>query len=328
MEKSQAIDAVITWVDGNDPKHQEKMNQFLPKEKQKQTFSTDVTRFASVGEVKYCVLSIFRFAPFIRKIFIVTDDQDPHLSAVLEQYFPERLNDVKIVDHKEIFRGYEEYLPTFNSSTIENMLWRIPDLEENFVYFNDDIFLIRPLKVEDWYRNNEIVLRGNWLPSAALRHGWRKVKIKLWNKSMVPKPSHNIKQWLSAQLLGFRWKYFGVDHTPYVMKKSILKDFYAKNPDLLIRNISHRFRHHTQFNVAAIINHTSIKNGNKNLEKPDNAYLQPSKRKPGYLESKLGKCEKAKNIKFLCVQNLDQCPESLQDFFWNWMDKILNLPNP
>ena len=40
------------------------------------------------------------------------------------------------------------------------MLWRINTLSENFVYFNDDFFLIRPVKVKDWFKNGNPVLRG------------------------------------------------------------------------------------------------------------------------------------------------------------------------
>ncbi|WP_304516459.1 Stealth CR1 domain-containing protein [Cecembia rubra] len=325
-EKRGPIDVVIAWVDGNEPKHREKMNQYLPEKSRKQVFSTEATRFASAGEIKYCVLSILTFAPFIRKVFIVTDDQDPNLGPELEKYFPQRKDDVLIVDHKVIFSGYESYLPTFNSSTIENMLWRIPGLSENFVYFNDDMFLIRPLKEEDWFINNEIVLRGTWLPSASVRHGLRKLK-QLVIKNFEPKPSYNIKQWMSAKIMGFRWFYFGMDHTPCVMKKSILEDFYTNNPDLLISNISHRFRFHTQFNVASIVNHSTLARGNKNIEKSDIAYLQPSKRKSGYLKEKLEKCDRKQNIKFLCVQNLDQCPESLRKYLWNWLENRFKFQN-
>lgn len=323
-EHNNSIDAVITWVDGNDPAHRAKMEKYLPTNAPKKSFSHHATRFASNGEIKYCLLSILTFAPFVRKIFIVTDNQNPELDEIIAQYFPERKQDVILVDHKEIFRGYETYLPTFNSSTIENMLWRIPGLSEQFVFFNDDMFLIRQISKEDWFKDNDMVVRGNWLPSAALRHGWRKIRSMI-DKTYTPRPSHNIKQWLSADLIGFKWSYFGTEHTPLALKKSYLENFYAKNPKLLISNISHKFRHHTQFNVAAIAVHTSLRNGNKNIAKPEIAYLQPSKRMAGYLAKKLEKADKDPQTKFLCVQNLDQCSTEDQELLWNWMNKRLKL---
>ncbi|GHB44759.1 Stealth CR1 domain-containing protein [Mongoliitalea lutea] len=312
------IDAVITWVDGNDPAHQKKMNQYLPDTKKK-SFSTDPTRFAAAGEIKYCVSSILHFAPFVRKIFIVTDNQDPQLDAHVQKVFPNRSQDVVIIDHQVIFEGYEQFLPTFNSSSIENMLWRIPGLSENFIYFNDDIFLIQPVNPEDFFQNNTPVLRGSWLPSAAPRHAIRKLRMKL-DKNYIPKPSYNVKQWLTAHILGFKWRFFAMDHTPYVMKKSTLEKFYTKYPDLLKSNISYKFRFHTQFNVASIVNHTSLKEGNFIIKNPNIAYLQPSKRKEGYLERKLDLCDRNKDLLFLCVQNLDQVSLEKREYLWSWLE--------
>ena len=58
---------------------------------------------------------------------------------------------VSIVDHKDLFEEYSEYLPTFNSLSIETMLYRIPGLAEQFIYFNDDFFLANNTKLEDFF---------------------------------------------------------------------------------------------------------------------------------------------------------------------------------
>ena len=103
------IDAVILWVDGSDPKLAEKRNRYLALEKQTVRHPGALpTRFASSDEIRYCVLSILTFAPFIRNIFIVTDEQDPGLYDEVRARFPDKAGCLKIVDHKEIFRGYEE----------------------------------------------------------------------------------------------------------------------------------------------------------------------------------------------------------------------------
>jgi hypothetical protein len=124
-EKQGQIDAVITWVDGNDPKHQLKLEEALGGKSRKKIPGADNTRFGNANELKYCLLSIFTFAPFIRKIFIVTDQQDPNVIPYVKKHIPERVIDIRIVDHQEIFRGYEKYLPTFNSRSIESVIWRI-----------------------------------------------------------------------------------------------------------------------------------------------------------------------------------------------------------
>ena len=156
------IDVVIAWVDGSDPKLKVKRELFIHGEITFNTQGVQATRFASSNEIRYCILSILKFAPFVRNIYIVTDDQNPNYIDYINRYFPERLSSIKIVDHKEIFRGFEEHLPTFNSISIGNMIWRINDLSENFAYFNDDVFLIREVKPTDWVLNNRPVLRGEW----------------------------------------------------------------------------------------------------------------------------------------------------------------------
>ena len=59
---------------------------------------------------------------------------------------PRRLQaKIRRVTHRELFEGFEDNLPTFNSLAIETLLWRIPDLAEQFLYFNDDVFLTAPI---------------------------------------------------------------------------------------------------------------------------------------------------------------------------------------
>jgi hypothetical protein len=44
-----------------------------------------------------------------------------------------------------------EVLPTFNSCAIETCLHRIPGLSRRFIYFNDDVFLGRPVRKGDFF---------------------------------------------------------------------------------------------------------------------------------------------------------------------------------
>ena len=154
---TEKIDAVITWVDGDDPRHKAKRQAFsTPEMVAKENVAGD-TRFNNLGEIFYCVASINRFAPWINKIYLVTDEQDPHLEPFLEQHFPEGYIPIEIIDHKTIFRGYEKYLPTFNSISIESMTWRIPGLSDRFVEFNDDLILAAPVTPEDFFTEKGIV---------------------------------------------------------------------------------------------------------------------------------------------------------------------------
>ena len=97
---SGPVDAVILWVDGSDGRLAEKRERYLAQEKKSVTHPGALpTRFASSNEIRYCVLSILTFAPFVRNIFIVTDEQDPGLDGEVRERFPEKAGCLKIVDH-------------------------------------------------------------------------------------------------------------------------------------------------------------------------------------------------------------------------------------
>ncbi len=112
--ENYSIDAVITWVDGGDPLHKAKRLSYITnKQENKHIDVAGETRYRQVGEIYYCVASILRYAPWIRKIYIVTDNQNPHVDEFVSRNFPDNKTPIEIVDHKVIFRGYEQYLPTF-----------------------------------------------------------------------------------------------------------------------------------------------------------------------------------------------------------------------
>jgi len=63
-----SIDAVLTWVNGEDKAWQKKINQYLEKKidfKQKK----QSVRYNSIGEIDISIQSIIKFAPFIKNIY-------------------------------------------------------------------------------------------------------------------------------------------------------------------------------------------------------------------------------------------------------------------
>jgi hypothetical protein len=88
--------------------------------------------------------------PFIRKVFLVVSN-DSQVPLWIDR------NKVEIVLHKDIIPA--EYLPTFNSNTIEMHLHRIKELGEQFLYFNDDMFPIAPCEPTDFFRGGRIVIK-------------------------------------------------------------------------------------------------------------------------------------------------------------------------
>lgn len=136
------IDLVYLWVNGNDPQWIAKRIACIG-----DTTASEENckgRYVDNDELKYSLRSIDRYAPWIRKIFIVTDNQIP---AWLDTSNPK----IQIVDHTEILTA--KCLPCFNSMVIEHHLHRIDGLSEHFLYANDDMFINRPVSPSDFFKN-------------------------------------------------------------------------------------------------------------------------------------------------------------------------------
>lgn len=136
------IDFVILWVDGNEPvwrKQFESYAHIASKENKK------AVRYRDWENLQYWFRGVEKFAPWVRYIHFVTEG---HLPKWLNTECPK----LRIVKHIDIIP--EKHLPLFNSSAIELYIHRIPDLAEQFVYFNDDLFIIDHISEKFFFRNN------------------------------------------------------------------------------------------------------------------------------------------------------------------------------
>lgn len=124
------IDLVYLWVDGSDPAWQKKKQAYtgIVSDNSEQN---NIGRYVSNDELKYSLRSAEKHVPWIRKIFIVTDNQKPEWLNVAHPK-------IQVVDHTEIMPA--EILPCFNSSVLEYFLHKIPGLSERFLFANDDMF--------------------------------------------------------------------------------------------------------------------------------------------------------------------------------------------
>ena len=139
------IDIVFLWCDGDDPQIREKREFYLNNSQKEISLEAKAKgRFKNNDELKYALRSVEKFAPFFRKIFIVTDNQVP---SWLNTNHPK----ITIVDHKDIIP--QEYLPTFNAYVIESFIHKIPDLSEHFVFANDDMFFTAPCDESFFFDN-------------------------------------------------------------------------------------------------------------------------------------------------------------------------------
>lgn len=323
MTTPNQIDAVVAWVDGNDPHHKAKIKPFLNIQKYASDDIAGPTRYCSKGEIFYCIASILRFAPFIKRIFIVTDNQDPHLEPFIQDNFPHNQTEIILVDHTEIFKGYEDHLPVFNSRAVETCIHRIPDLSDKYVYFNDDFFLIRPIEISDWFVEDKIVAYGYWRNLLLDQMLWLIKPMKNGHKPVGFKDG----MITAARKYGKIWRYFHLDHLPHPLRKSVISDYFSENPHLFLSNISHKFRSGKQFNTHELY-YLKMLDDKKVIIRPASEnllYIKPVKRGEKYIPRKLSMYSKNKDLKFCCIGSIDLATEIDRLTLFNWLESILNI---
>ena len=90
------IDVVVTWVDGNDPALNARRAAYIRPDEAREKDIAAPTRYADRGEIHWCIRSVNKFMPWVNRIFIVTDSQDPKVASRIP---------VEIIDHRVIFSG-------------------------------------------------------------------------------------------------------------------------------------------------------------------------------------------------------------------------------
>ena len=312
MEK---IDAVITWVDGSEPNYKLKLEENLKNKK------IIISQYTQANEIDFCVASIIKFAPFVRKIFIVTDKQKPKFSGIRHMVSLEK---IEIIDHEEIFRDNLDCMPSFNIRSIDALLFKIKNLSDKFIYFNDDMFLIKETTKEDWFKDNKAVLTGSWA--------------KTYNKQLIKNISHKIKNLLNirpsfnaaqskaANIAGFHNKYFKSFHCGRPQIKSVIKDFYDKNPQRLTDQIRYKFRDGRQYMPYSLCWHLLIKE-NLYVESSTNKLVEINKSRnlsAKKLEKILKSIDSKAEVKFLNIQDLNMAEPETQQVFQNWFIRKIN----
>ncbi|MBX9393694.1 stealth family protein [Streptomyces sp. TRM72054] len=217
------VDAVYTWVDGDDPAWQRRKAQ--AKGEVYHAESASDARFISRDELRYSVRSLHLFAPWIRNIYIVTDDQVP-------AWLVEGLPGLRIATHREIFRNPDD-LPTFNSHSIESQLHHIDGLAEHFLYFNDDMFIGRPVTPNAFFT-----------PTGTARYFPSRNRIPqgpvMETDSPVDAACKNNRALLEER--------FGrvitqpMEHIPYALRRSAMEEAERDFPEAWARTSASRFR--------------------------------------------------------------------------------------
>jgi hypothetical protein len=181
------------------------------------------SRFSDHGELRYALRALDQFAPWVRKIFLVTNGQVP-------DWLDCSSDRVTIVCHDELFPDRND-LPTFNSHAIELHLHRIPGLSEHYLYFNDDVFLGSPVAPDDF--NSPLTGQRIYFEDWGMPF--------FTDGSTLGRALTRTQQLLNARY-GENRKWRAIAHTPQIYKRSILQEVEGIWAEDFRRTSRNRFR--------------------------------------------------------------------------------------
>lgn len=225
---TQPIDLVIPYVNNNDLVWRKNYVDFCSKNRlQEKIVEMLGARFGGITFIYDQLKLANKNMPWINKIYLLLSN--------VEQIDKSRLpSNVVIVLHKEFIPG--QFLPTFNSTTIEMFLWNIKGLSEYFIYANDDMLPTGELKPSDFFYGNKIKI------------GWREDKF-LVSCNVYGYQCHNCCVALSGKLKANYPKDMILKplHSFTPMIKSHCKDAFFLIKDFIVPHIR-AFRTQYQYN--------------------------------------------------------------------------------
>ncbi|MEV5691692.1 stealth family protein [Micromonospora globbae] len=230
------IDIVYTWVDGTDPDWLRRRAEVTGMPYHAEAASA--ARFLSRDELRYSLRSVHLFAPWVRHIYLVTDDQVP---PWLDQSAP----GLRVVSHREIFAD-PSVLPTYNSHAIESQLHHIDGLSEHFLYFNDDVFLGTDVLPRDFFLGNGL---SRFFPSPALVPPGAPTAEDI-PSSAAGKNNRTLIGERFGSVLSRKMK-----HMPHALRRSVLWEIEREFPEEHRRTMASRFRNMTDISVASSLHH-------------------------------------------------------------------------
>ncbi|MQY09323.1 stealth family protein [Actinomadura macrotermitis] len=234
------IDVVYTWVDGDDPAWRARRDLALAEvgEAGLNHLAANDSRYISRDELRYSLRSLAAYAPWVRHIYIVTDDQVPRWLNLASPR-------ITVVDHKEIFQG-RGVLPTFNSHAIESQLHHIEGLSEHFLYLNDDVFLGRTLCPDRFFHPNGTT---KFFPSAK-RLDLRERSAEDQPAMAAGKNTRRIIEQTFGTVPAQRLK-----HTPHALRRSVLAEIEQRYAAECAQTARSRFRHPDDLSIPSSLHH-------------------------------------------------------------------------
>ena len=252
MSEHTPIDFVVPWVDGGDLEWQKQRAHYLNPDVPINQIDFQESRYRDWETMRYWFRAVEKYAPWVNKVHFVTCGQLPdwlNLDAP-------KLNFVKHSDYMP-----QEYLPTFSSHPIEWNFHRIPGLSEQFVLFNDDLFLTAPVQPEDFFVNGlpcdcleETPVTFDYeTPMNSVRVNEMVFINQRYNRQKCRKQNRN--KWYSLKCPHAAFKnavlgilnnraFFGFNthHLPQAYLKRTFEQMWEQEPELLHETCLRRFR--------------------------------------------------------------------------------------
>ncbi|MFJ8539108.1 stealth conserved region 3 domain-containing protein [Streptomyces sp. NPDC093591] len=283
------VDAVYTWVDGNDPAmaakrgaHQALSSNVIAARE------TGASRYTSHDELKYALRSLEMYAGFVRHVYLVTDSQIP---AWLDPDAP----GLTVVDHRDILPP--DALPVFNSHAIESRLHHIPGLSDRYLYFNDDVFINRPVGAEHFFHGNGIAR----IPLSPLKLGLGAPH------PLEPAPNSAGKN-AREVIRHFHGRHITHKslHTPHPQLLSVMREMESLEIEELKQTSYSRFRSTTDIAPASTLHHHwAIATGRAVPSDYRFRYVQLG---TPDMHRRLARLAAGEDIDFFCLNDVDTAP--------------------
>ncbi len=317
------IDAVISWVDGDDPVFKQKLSTYCQQQGIEPFTAVEPTRIQQCNEIHYCLHALRCFAPWLRRIYIITNQQIPPTVAAMQgTAFG---NKIQIIDQNDLLNKYSNTTPIFNSISAEWLIWLIPGLSKQFIYLNDDFFIIRPVEPTDFFRQGRLVLRGEWKVKTTQKWGFRLTKKLFGRVGYVGKQKnnpHRAWQEKTATTAGFTTRFYLLPHAPFPLLQETFAHYMADKTDLFLKNIQFAFRHPDQLSSVPLMVHVDVQQDRVVYDSSLQAVMVNgdchSFKK---IKSRLHDAHKNARIAFVCMQSLDQAPEKVRHYMINWLQE-------
>ncbi len=197
---NKPVDVVYTWVNSEDENWKKMILEYKSEEE------LDFDRYQNFDELKYSLRSIDKHIPWVNNIYIVTNCAKPS--------WLDENSKIHWIWHEDIFPN-SDYLPTFSSHAIESCLHKINGLSEYFLYFNDDVFLMKNMEKTDFFKANDCSISF----------------MESYGAGFYPREVDD-ESYINAALNGKRLleEKFNISpvqfhkHVPHVLRKSILEE--------------------------------------------------------------------------------------------------------